>query len=53
IKLDLRTPVFIYKQLYVSVSQTSNVNSLSILLFIKNKSRTFNIVFPEVLINIR
>jgi ATP-dependent DNA helicase PIF1 len=51
--LDLRTPVFTHGQLYVGVSRTLSVEGLSILLPIENQGQTPNIVFPEVLVDIR
>lgn len=51
--LDLRTPVFTHGQLYVGCSRTSRVEGLSVLLPVENQGCTPNVVFPEVLIDIR
>lgn len=51
--LDLRTPVFTHGQLYVGVSRTSRVEGLSVLLPTENRGRTQNVVYEQVLTDIR
>ena len=53
IGLDLRSPVFTHRQLYVALSRTTNVNNLTVLLPDRAKRKTANIVYPEVLQHMR
>lgn len=51
--LDLRTPVFTHGQLYVVVSRTFHVEGLSVLLPTENRGLTQNVVYEQVLTDIR
>jgi ATP-dependent DNA helicase PIF1 len=50
--LDLQTPVFTHGQFYVAVSRTSSIEGLSILLPEHSGSKTLNVTYPEVLVDL-
>ena len=47
--LDLRLPVFCHGQLYVALSQVTNVSKITVLLLGESEDKTENIVYPEEL----
>ena len=51
--LDLRAPVISHGQLYVGISRISFVAGLGILLHANSQDWTRNVVFPEVLSDVR
>ena len=51
ISVDLRISVFTYSQLYIALSRVTTVNGISVLLP-PNQSKTVNIVYPEVLLQL-
>jgi hypothetical protein len=50
IGVDLRIPVFTYRQLYVALSRVTDIGGLSLLLRQGGDATTTNIIYPEVLL---
>jgi ATP-dependent DNA helicase PIF1 len=50
--LDLWMPVFSYGQFYVAVSYILSIEGLSILLLEHSRSKTLNVTYPEVLVDL-